>query len=47
MMLAPMVTPIIRETMRKMIGKEAPTAARASLPAPLPTMTLSTIMYIC
>ncbi|MBA7546178.1 hypothetical protein ES705_38561 [subsurface metagenome] len=46
-MVVPDAIPIINEIRVNIIGKEAPTAARASFPIKFPTMILSTILYNC
>ncbi|GAI93511.1 unnamed protein product, partial [marine sediment metagenome] len=43
-MVVPDAIPIINEIRVNIIGKEAPTAARASFPIKFPTMILSTIL---
>ncbi len=40
----PEAIPIIKDKKAKIMGKDAPTAAKASLPIKFPTITLSTIL---
>gem|GEM_PF-4515955 len=42
--MEPIVTPVMRASMKKRMGKETPTAASAVVPRKRPTTKLSTIL---